>query len=88
VENAIYHGIQPRRDGGTLGISLYDAGDHLVVSVSNPIPPENTNAHQKGNHIAQENLKNRLKLAYGDRANLKIHKSSHQYRVSFTIPKE
>lgn len=88
VENAIYHGIQPSKDGGTLGISLYDAGQHLDVVVTNPVPPEGTTGHQKGNHIAQENLKNRLQLAYGDRANLKIIKSEHQYRVSFSIPKE
>ncbi|WP_020396133.1 sensor histidine kinase [Thiolinea disciformis] len=88
VENAIYHGIQPRKDGGTLGISLYDAGPELIVSVTNPLPPENANAHQKGNHIAQENMKNRLKLAYGDRANLQIQKTPQQYRVSFSIPKE
>ncbi len=88
VENAIYHGVQPRKEGGTLGISLYDAGKYLEVVVTNPIPPDGTNSHQKGNHIAQENLKNRLKLAYGARANLKITKSAHQYRVAFTIPKE
>jgi two-component system sensor histidine kinase AlgZ len=88
VENAIYHGIQPCKDGGTLGISLYDAGQRLDVVVTNPVPPAGTNSHQKGNHIAQENLKNRLRLAYGDRANLKISKSEHQYRVSFSIPKE
>jgi len=88
IENAIYHGIQPRKDGGTLGISLYDAGDYLEISVSNPIPPEGTSAHSKGNHIAQENLKNRLQLAYGDRAKLSITKSAHQYRVAFRIPKE
>jgi two-component system sensor histidine kinase AlgZ len=88
VENAIYHGIQPCKDGGTLGISLYDAGDRLDVVVTNPVPPDGTNSHQKGNHIAQENLKNRLQIAYGDRANLKISKSEHQYRVSFSIPKE
>lgn len=88
VENAIYHGVQPRKEGGTLGISLYDAGRYLEVVVTNPIPPDGTNSHQKGNHIAQENLKNRLKLAYGARANLKITKSAYQYRVAFTIPKE
>ena len=88
VENAIYHGVQPRKDGGTLGISLYDQGDSLGVSVTNPIPPDDTNAHQKGNHIAQENMKKRLQLAYGDRANLKIERTAHQYRVSFSIPKE
>ena len=88
VENAVYHGIQPCRDGGTLGISLYDSGDALQIVVSNPVPPDGTNSHQKGNHIAQENLKNRLRLAYGDRANLKITKTEHQYRVSFSIPKE
>ena len=88
VENAIYHGIQPCKDGGTLGISLYDAGDMLDVVVSNPVPPAGTTSHSKGNHIAQENLRNRLRLAYGDRANLKIIKTEHQYRVSFSIPKE
>lgn len=88
VENAIYHGIQPRKDGGTLGVSLYDAGDRLVVSVTNPLPPTNANTHQKGNHIAQENMKKRLSLAYGDRANLQIQKTEQQYRVSFAIPKE
>lgn len=88
VENAIYHGIQPRKDGGTLGISLYDAGDRLEVSVTNPLPPVEASRHQKGNHIAQENMKNRLKLAYGDKANLQILKTDEQYRVSFSIPKE
>ena len=88
AENAIYHGIQPREEGGTLGISLYDAGDKLDIVITNPVPPEGTNSHQKGNHIAQENLKNRLKLAYGSRANLQIKRSRHQYRVSFSIPKE
>ena len=88
VENAIYHGIQPCKDGGTIGISLYDAGGTLDIVVSNPVPPAGTTGHSKGNHIAQENLKNRLRLAYGDRANLKIIKTEHQYRVSFSIPKE
>ena len=88
VENAIYHGIQPRKEGGTLGISLYDAGNHLAVSVTNPLSPSGASSHQKGNHIAQENMKNRLHLAYGDRANLQIQKTSQQYRVSFSIPKE
>ena len=88
VENAIYHGIQPRKEGGTLGISLYDAGNHLVVSVTNPLSPSGASSHQKGNHIAQENMKNRLHLAYGDRANLQIQKTPQQYRVSFSIPKE
>ena len=88
VENAVYHGIQPRQDGGLLTVSLYDAGNRLDVSVTNPLPPSGISTHQKGNHIAQENMVNRLRLAYGDRANLKIQKSVQQYRVSFSIPKE
>lgn len=88
VENAVYHGIQPRQDGGLLTVSLYDAGNRLDVSVTNPLPPAGISTHQKGNHIAQENMVNRLRLAYGDRANLKIQKGTQQYRVSFSIPKE
>ncbi|WGZ96518.1 MAG: histidine kinase [Candidatus Thiothrix putei] len=88
VENAVYHGIQPRQDGGLLTVSLYDAGDRLDVSVTNPLPPSGMSTHTKGNHIAQENMVKRLHLAYGDRANLKIQKNVQQYRVSFSIPKE
>lgn len=88
VENAIYHGIQPRKEGGTLGISLYETGEYLDISVSNPVPPEGTTAHSKGNHIAQENLKKRLEIAYGDRAQLSLTKTAHLYRVAFRIPKE
>jgi two-component system sensor histidine kinase AlgZ len=88
VENAVYHGIQPRQDGGLLTVSLYDAGGRLDVSVTNPLPPSGVSTHSKGNHIAQENMVNRLRLAYGDRANLRIQKSAQQYRVSFSIPKE
>ncbi|MEB4591066.1 histidine kinase [Candidatus Thiothrix sp. Deng01] len=88
VENAVYHGIQPRQDGGLLTISLYDAGKTLDVSVTNPLPPTGVSTHTKGNHIAQENMVNRLRLAYGDRANLRIQKNIQQYRVSFSIPKE
>lgn len=88
VENAIYHGIQPRKEGGTLGISLYETGEYLEISVSNPVPPEGTTSHSKGNHIAQENLKKRLEIAYGDRAQLSLTKTAHLYRVAFRIPKE
>ncbi|MBO0613066.1 MAG: hypothetical protein RL122_62 [Pseudomonadota bacterium] len=88
VENAVYHGVQPRQDGGLVTVSLYDAGDRLDVCVTNPLPPSGMSTHTKGNHIAQENMVKRLHLAYGDRANLKIQKNVQQYRVSFSIPKE
>lgn len=88
VENAVYHGVQPRQDGGLLTVSLYDAGTRLDVAVTNPLPPSGVSTHSKGNHIAQENMVNRLRLAYGDRANLRIQKNAQQYRVSFSIPKE
>lgn len=88
VENAVYHGVQPRPDGGLLTVSLYDSGNSLEISVTNPLPPTGVSTHTKGNHIAQENMVNRLRLAYGDRANLKIQKGAQQYRVSFSIPKE
>lgn len=88
VENAVYHGIQPSKEGGLLTVSLYDTPTRLDVAVTNPLPPSGASTHTKGNHIAQENLSNRLRLAYGDRANLKIQKTPLQYRVSFSIPKE
>ena len=88
VENGIHHGIQPSQNGGTLSISLYEDKEGLAISVSNPIPKQRNNLHSQGNKIAQDNMKQRLHLAYGNRAKLQISKTDEQYRVSFIIPRE
>ena len=85
AENAIYHGIEPLPDGGTIQISAKRQGDSLIIAVSNPSPDEKA-AHTSGNQMAQENIRQRLKLVYGNRAGFNINATKQNYTVTLEIP--
>jgi two-component system sensor histidine kinase AlgZ len=85
VENAIYHGIEPLPGGGTISISASKQGKKLVLAVGNPIGDQKISLH-KGNHIAQENIKQRLQLVYGSDAKFNINETKSEYLITLEIP--
>lgn len=87
VENAIYHGIEPRTEGGEVRVAARVADGKLILSVENPLPGRR-NRSSSGNQIAQENIRQRLALAYGERAQMRIEESEQRYRVEVRIPLE
>ena len=69
VENAVKHGIAPSLSGGELKIDWRRANQALFLRVSNtgcPLPKSS------GPGLGIRNLESRLKLAYGDRARLRM----------------
>lgn len=86
AENAIYHGIEPLSGGGSICISATSDGEHLVLDVSNPINESSTMPHKKGNQMAQQNIRQRLQLAYGSRAAFNINETKQSYSVQLIIP--
>jgi two-component system sensor histidine kinase AlgZ len=88
VENSIYHGIEPQTTGGTVNLSIRRANRSVVFNISNPIPQTFSPYRRSGNKMAQENIHQRLKLAYGDSASMDIRKNDSQYLVNITIPLE
>jgi two-component system sensor histidine kinase AlgZ len=87
VENAIYHGIEPLTGGGIISISATHKDSKLVLSVSNPLGTGTMSNHH-GNHMAQENIRQRLNLVYGDNASFVIKENDDTYAVILTIPLE
>ncbi|MBE9564503.1 MAG: histidine kinase [Proteobacteria bacterium] len=85
AENAIYHGIEPLPEGGKIVISALQIDNRLKISVSNPLMPEIEKAKQ-GNQMAQDNIKQRLKLVYGDKSEFSINDTKESYTVSLSIP--
>ncbi len=85
VENAIYHGIQPIPEGGTVTISgeVTDGVLHLVVV--NPVVDNHPIAH-KGNQIAQHNIQQRLQALYGPKAGLLVQRSAGYHRAEIFYP--
>ena len=87
VENAIYHGIEPIEKGGKIHISALQIDNKLKLSVSNPIMSEQqSSAFKKGNQMAQDNIKQRLKLVYGKNGKFIINDTKENYTVSLIIP--
>ena len=87
VENAIYHGVEPLTDGGTVRIEIESTARELQLTITNPKPLER-DPLRSGNKMAQDNIRQRLQLAYGDQSRMKIRESDEDYSVSFHIPIE
>jgi two-component system, LytTR family, sensor histidine kinase AlgZ len=86
LENAIYHGIQPRPEGGTIRLTVrYDAGV-LDVEMTNPLPPEGARNRSQGNRMAMENIKSRLGVLYGDAAQLTAAPDGEAYVTRLRYP--
>jgi len=87
AENAIYHGIEPLEKGGKIQISALQIDNKLELSISNPLAPENrSNSLKKGNQMAQDNIRQRLKLVYGNAGKFTINDTKDSYTVSLLIP--
>ena len=85
VENAIYHGIQPRPDGGVVRIEAYRKAGFVYLMVQNPRPSEDQRTHE-GNRIALANIQSRLQALFGEPAVLKHSHQNDIYTVTMRLP--
>lgn len=88
AENAVYHGIEPIAEGGKIQISALQIGNKLKLSVCNPLQSDEQAAtySKKGNQMAQDNIRQRLKLVYGNQGEFIINDTKDNYTVSLIIP--
>jgi two-component system sensor histidine kinase AlgZ len=70
VENAVHHGVSRLRARGMLHVIAQREGGYLILDVENPLPPEEARPHTEGTGTAVNNIAQRIKLIYGDRAKL------------------
>ena len=86
VENAIYHGIEPSRGGGTIVIAARSLANRLEVTVSNPFEADSATHHHDGNRIALNNVRQRLRAHFGDDAELHSEQRDGRYVVCLRVP--
>lgn len=87
VENAIYHGIQPRQGGGTVRIEAQARGNFVYLLVQNPKPDHNDRQHE-GNRMALANIQARLQALFGEPAVLKHSHQNDIYTVTLRLPRQ
>jgi two-component system sensor histidine kinase AlgZ len=84
LENAVYHGIEPSAEGGTVSIVIEQKGDELHITIANPTVSQAQ--HAAGNQIALTNIRDRLALYYDLEARLQIETGENRYEVRITLP--
>lgn len=87
VENAIYHGIQPRLQGGEISIETRLENQHIYILISNPFDqPASTDHRHQGNRIALSNIRHRLESLFQQRAVFKTSYHNGIYTVTIRLP--
>lgn len=89
LENAVYHGIEPLAEAGTVRIRFVRSGDELHIDLINPCR-SGANA-QAGNRMALVNIRERLALFYDLEARLETQSvelpgGACEYRVHISLP--
>ena len=84
LENAIYHGIEPRPEGGRVVITGELNAGLITIVVRNPLGagPQ----QRDGNRLALANIRERLELMYGERALMKSGTFDGEYIVTLRFP--
>ena len=85
LENAIYHGIEPRPAGGIVTVSGALDGDVIGLTVRNPLPEAGNEAHS-GNRIALDNIRERMELLYPGRSSVEASRIGDEYIVRLRFP--
>ncbi len=86
LENAIYHGIQPLPDGGTISLKLWFETDTVNVRIENPLPPPGGRGLSAGNKMAIANIRSRLQVLFGNRAMLTSGVEEDRYVTALRYP--
>lgn len=86
LENAIYHGIELLPHGGTVAVHGRLEGDMMVIVISNPVLAGENDAHSGGRRIALANIRERLRLTFGRRAQVTLDRRSDECEVQVRFP--
>ena len=83
VENAVYHGIQPRADGGTVSVTGRRLPGAIEIVVRNPLPPD---APPSRNGVSLANTRARIEYHFGTRGELRVEPGPEIYTVNVRLP--
>lgn len=89
LENAIYHGIEPLAEGGTVNIHGDTLADgRIQLSIRNPVADSASTSptERKSHHIALNNIQRRFALAYDGKAEVQIDQADNHFEVRLIFP--
>ncbi|MGH8033763.1 MAG: sensor histidine kinase [Lysobacterales bacterium] len=84
LENAVAHGIQSRKEGGSIAVYGRAEGEQLVVTITNPAATGGSEI--RGHGMAIDNIRERLRFAYGSRASLVTYADAKMFSAVLSLP--
>ena len=84
LENAVYHGIEPRIEPGEISIDIYAARNQVHAVLRNPY--SQVGDHHAGNKMALANIRERLQLHFDVEASLESRVREDTYQVHIVMP--
>jgi len=83
VENATKHGISNLKEGGKIELGTRKNGEHLLIEVKNS---GKLRIAKDSTQLGLRNIKQRLKLLYGDDASFELSEADNQVLALIKIP--
>jgi two-component system sensor histidine kinase AlgZ len=83
VENAVKHGVEPSSTGAEVKVSTQRRGGVVVVKVTNTVP---AGQGPRGNGVAQDNVRDRLRLLHDVQAQFQTALVDGVYQVRMEVP--
>jgi two-component sensor histidine kinase len=91
VENAVHHGLEPKLDGGCVRVTARHQGAQLTIEVRDDgLGPAAAAARRRStsNGMALHNIRERLRMRYGDAASLSLAPAEPGMIARLTLPFE
>ena len=85
LENAVYHGIEPLKPGGTIRVTGRQDGKHAVITIGNPVEPKLV-ARRPGHRIGLDNVRQRLELMFPGEAFVEVIETAEHFLVTLRFP--
>ncbi|MEW8506598.1 MAG: histidine kinase [Candidatus Thiodiazotropha sp.] len=86
LENAVYHGIEPAANGGTITVTGQYRRKRINLSIRNTLPEEGLRSQREGNQLAMDNIRARLAGVYDVEASLTESIVDGEHQVRLVIP--
>jgi two-component system, LytTR family, sensor histidine kinase AlgZ len=85
AENAVYHGIEPSNQAGTIEIEITRLRNDVIITVKNPFV-EQPGTHHGGNKMAMSNIRERLALHFDAESRMTAGPREGRYHVQLVLP--
>ena len=85
LENAVYHGIEPLDQGGTIRVSGKREGTRAVLTIDNPVSPRVV-GRRFGHRIGLDNVRQRLELMFHGEAEVEVIEAPERFVVTLRFP--